>query len=483
MPIVVPVRFRYATIDPWFDPVGLPVHRGDHVVVNTERGTEIGLAVEDPFNVNEETLRAPLKDVIRIATEEDLVRANELSQEAEIAFEQFKETVEKTDLAMKPVACEYLFDGDKIVCYFAADERVDFRELVRDLASIYRMRVDMRQIGVRDQARLVGGFGHCGQELCCKRFGREFEPVSIRMAKEQDLPLNPSKISGACGRLMCCLRYEFDAYKDFKTRAPKRNALIETPLGTAKVVDFNTPLESVTLLLENGKQFVVPLKKMCCKEGDGSCVNCAAQGAQNAGDEKQKPKRPDAVTREALNQIDDTNLQLLLSQLDTELAVQELAEAQEEAYTQEQPQRTRRRRTTSQDSNKQDEGGSRKSTRSRRIKRTRPQADKKDDGGKQDKQAQQDKPRSSRKRRKPVQANQPKDKQEQGGSSRRVRRQHKPDEGGQKKLQPRKRTRRPGDGGGNKNQSQNQGQNQGQGQKDAQKKSSSRRRRKPSQEK
>ena len=141
---------------------------------------------------------------------------------------------------MKPIDVEYLFDGAKIVFYFVAEERVDFRELVRDLAAAFHARIDMRQVGVRDEARMVGGLGHCGEQLCCVRFGGEFQPVSIRMAKEQDLPLNPLKISGLCGRLMCCLRYEYDAYKDFKGRAPKRNAIIETARGRSARSSIST---------------------------------------------------------------------------------------------------------------------------------------------------------------------------------------------------------------------------------------------------
>ena len=153
---------------------------------------------------------------------------------------------------MHPVSVEYQFEGDKAIFYFEAEERVDFRELVRKLAAHFRVRIDMRQIGVRDEARMVGGLGHCGQELCCKRLGGEFCPVSIRMAKEQDLSLNPQKISGVCGRLMCCLRYEFDAYKDFKSRAPKQNATVETPDGPAKVVDLDVPREIVSLKIMGG---------------------------------------------------------------------------------------------------------------------------------------------------------------------------------------------------------------------------------------
>jgi hypothetical protein len=178
----------------------------------------------------------------------------------------------------------------------------------------------MRQIGVRDEARLVGGYAPCGQELCCVRFGGEFEPVSIRMAKEQDLPLNSAKISGVCGRLMCCLRYEFEAYRDFKSRAPKRNALVDTPLGKAKVVEYNTPRETVTLRLENGKSFTVALKDMTCSEG--CCKRSAEQHA---------PLRPDTVTREALEALGTPEIVMQLANLDRSL--EQGAEPQEARRT------------------------------------------------------------------------------------------------------------------------------------------------------
>ena len=171
----------------------------------------------------------------------------------------FKQMAAEASEDMHPVSVEFLLDGDKAVFYFEAEERVDFRELVRRLAAHFHVRIDMRQIGVRDEARMVGGLGHCGQELCCKRLGGEFCPVSIRMAKEQDLSLNPQKISGVCGRLMCCLRYEFDAYKDFKSRAPKQNSQVETPAGMAKVVDLDVPREIVSLKVEGEKPVRVPL--------------------------------------------------------------------------------------------------------------------------------------------------------------------------------------------------------------------------------
>ena len=175
----------------------------------------------------------------------------------------YRELVEEHGLDMKPVSVEALFDGRKIVFYFTAEERIDFRDLVKELAREFKVRIDMRQIGVRDEARMVGGLGHCGQQLCCVRFSGDFEPVSIRMAKAQDLPLNPLKISGLCGRLMCCLRYEYEMYKDFKSRAPKMGANIDTPKGGARVVSLDAPRETVTISTEGGRM-TVPLGKMEC---------------------------------------------------------------------------------------------------------------------------------------------------------------------------------------------------------------------------
>ncbi|MGN0038302.1 MAG: stage 0 sporulation family protein [Coriobacteriales bacterium] len=262
MPKVAVIRLRYVSKDYWFNPAGLPVEEGDHVLVETARGREIGLVVEDLREVEDRELQQPLKPVLRIATQEDLDQADAMNRRGEEAMPVFRELIEKHGLDMKPVRVEFMFTGDYATFYFAADDRVDFRNLVRDLAAQFKVRVDMRQIGVRDEARMLGGLGHCGEELCCARLGGEFQPVSIRMAKEQDLPLNPSKISGLCGRLMCCLRYEFEAYKDFKGRAPKKNALIDTPMGMAKVVEFDTPREQLRLRMEDGSSLVVPLSSM-----------------------------------------------------------------------------------------------------------------------------------------------------------------------------------------------------------------------------
>lgn len=281
MPTVVGVRLRFSKTL-WFDPAGTEPAEGDIVIVETERGEEFGIVSRPPFDVEPGDLPAPLKPIVRLATDDDLAYADELTAKEREALPVFRELVEEYKLDMKPVNVEYLIGGDKIVFYFSAEERVDFRNLVKELANRFHARIDMRQVGVRDEARMVGGLGHCGEMLCCVRFGGEFQPVSIRMAKEQDLPLNPLKISGLCGRLMCCLRYEYDAYKDFKSRAPKRGAMIETPVGTAKVTELNTPKETIRLYLE-GESVTVPLAKMECSKGCGCPCSVGAEALAEAG--------------------------------------------------------------------------------------------------------------------------------------------------------------------------------------------------------
>ena len=323
MPTVIPVKFTYAARDLWFDQADTGAQEGDHVICTTERGREIGLATADAREVTPEELEATiggaqLRAVDRIATDADLDRAEELARRGEDAMPAFRRHVAESGLDMKPVGVEYLFDGEKAVCYFAAEERVDFRQLVRDLAREFHVRIDMRQIGVREEAAIVGGYGHCGQELCCRRFATGFDPVSIRMAKEQDLPLNSTKISGACGRLMCCLRYEFEAYRDFKTRAPKRNAVIDTPLGKGKIVEYDTPKEQIVLRLENGKQIRVALADMT-----------ASEAAHKKSEELGCPCRPDTVTREVLDRLESPDVQMALAELDRKNGV--LAEPEVDA--------------------------------------------------------------------------------------------------------------------------------------------------------
>lgn len=279
MPTVVGVKLRFAPKVLFFDPAGIELMPGQAVVVQTERGTELGQVVDVPYEVELSDIPGQLKPVDRIATDEDLALAEELADKEREAMNVYRQLIEEHKLDMKPVDVEYLFGGDKVVFYFVAEERVDFRELVRELASRFKSRIDMRQVGVRDEARMVGGIGHCGQPLCCVRFSGDFQPVSIRMAKEQDLPLNPLKISGLCGRLMCCLRYEYDAYKDYKSRAPKRGARVETPLGEGKVSGLNTPRETVDIRLAEGGSLTVPLEALDCP-GKGCPCTVSAEALE-----------------------------------------------------------------------------------------------------------------------------------------------------------------------------------------------------------
>lgn len=278
---IAPVRLSFNPKTLWFDAGELDLHAGDDVVVTTARGSEFGTLAGAVFDLEYEEvkkLKSPLKPVQRIATEQDCARRDEVDELSMAALPRFRQLAAESLPDMNPIAVEYLFEGDKAVFYFDADERVDFRDLVKKLASEFHVRVDMKQIGVRDGARMVGGLGHCGQELCCRRLGGEFNPVTIRMAKEQDLSLNPQKISGICGRLMCCLRYEFEAYKDFHSRAPKKNARINTPDGEGKVVDLDVPREVVSIKVGDEKPVKVPLADMD-EPAEGARPNTVGQEA------------------------------------------------------------------------------------------------------------------------------------------------------------------------------------------------------------
>jgi cell fate regulator YaaT (PSP1 superfamily) len=252
----------------------------DIVLTNTERGEELGRVAAEPVEQAEGQSVDPTNRLVRVATPDDIRAAEDIHRREREAVAVYRRLVSKHKLDMKPTDVEFSFDGTRAVFYFVAEERVDFRDLVRDLAAEFHTRVDMRQIGVRDEARLIGGLGHCGEQLCCDRFGGEFQPVSIRMAKEQDLPLNPLKISGLCGRLMCCLRYEYEAYKDFKVRAPKKGAIIEVGQQKGKVVEFNTPKETVTMRLEEGGSMTVALADMECCKGEGCPCKVKAEALE-----------------------------------------------------------------------------------------------------------------------------------------------------------------------------------------------------------
>ncbi len=228
---VIGVRFRTAGKIYYFDPLNLNIQKGDNVIVETARGVEYGKVVQGIREVEEDSIIQPLKPVIRIATPEDDITEAANKQKEKDAFRICLEKIEKHQLEMKLVDAEYTFDNNKVLFYFTADGRIDFRELVKDLASVFKTRIELRQIGVRDETKILGGIGCCGRILCCHTHLPEFVPVSIKMAKEQNLSLNPSKISGCCGRLMCCLKHEEETYEYLNSRLPELGDTVTTPEG------------------------------------------------------------------------------------------------------------------------------------------------------------------------------------------------------------------------------------------------------------
>ena len=248
---IIGVRFKELGKVYSFDPHGTPVQLGQKVIVETARGIELGEVALANKMVEDSEIVSPLKGLVRVATEEDLRRAEQHRQKEKEAFAICSECIEKHDIDMHLVDAEYTFDGAKLMFYFTSDGRVDFRELLKELARIFRTRIDLRQIGVRDEAKMLGGLGICGRPFCCSSFLEEFQPVSIKMAKEQSLSLNPMKISGACGRLMCCLKYEQAAYEDLTKRVPPVGSLVETPDGRGVVTEATLLRERVKVRLDS----------------------------------------------------------------------------------------------------------------------------------------------------------------------------------------------------------------------------------------
>ena len=247
---VVGIRFKQVGKIYYFDPDGKQFEEGDFAIVETSRGVECGEVALKNREVDDESIVKPLKTIIRKATEADMKTVEENRKKEEKAFDICLEKIKNHGLEMKLVEVEYTFDNSKILFYFTADGRVDFRELVKDLASVFRTRIELRQIGARDESKMVGGFGVCGRPFCCRTFLGEFQPVSIKMAKEQGLSLNPVKISGTCGRLMCCLKYEQDAYEHLLRVTPKVGALVETQEGPGTVVESNLITGVIKVALE-----------------------------------------------------------------------------------------------------------------------------------------------------------------------------------------------------------------------------------------
>ncbi len=251
---VIGIRFREGGKVYHFDPGHWDVHKGDYVMVHTEQGMGLGEVVEGPCKRNPDVHPKDIKTIERPANPEEIEKHFDNMRFEEEAESFCLERIQALNLPMNLVDVECFFDRSKIIFYFTAETRVDFRELVKDLVRRFRTRVELRQIGVRNQAKMVGGLGTCGRPLCCATFLRSFHPVSIKMAKEQNLSLNPGKISGACGRLMCCLQYEYDVYREYKQGMPKLGKKVDTPKGRGKVIRQNVMDRTITVLLESGEE-------------------------------------------------------------------------------------------------------------------------------------------------------------------------------------------------------------------------------------
>ena len=259
---VVGIRFKRAGKVYYFDPSGIELEVNDPVIVKTSRGLEMAHVAIAPGQVLATELSEELSPVVRKAEAEDVAHAEELEAKAEEALIECGKQIDELRLPMKLLYAEYNFDGSRLTFLFSAEARVDFRELVRRLTSRFKVRVELRQVGYRDEAKLIGGFGRCGRPLCCMSFLSEFTPVSIRMAKEQELPLNPMKISGVCGRLMCCLAYESEQYHIMKEKLPKVGRRVTTHMGEATVVGSNPLKETVLVELESGATVELPLSEV-----------------------------------------------------------------------------------------------------------------------------------------------------------------------------------------------------------------------------
>ena len=314
---VVGIRFQRAGKIYYFDPLDYDLETAMHVIVETARGGEMGTVLIPPKEVEDDKVIQPLKPVIRVATDEDeKVMERNKEKEAE-AYVICKEKIAKHGLEMKLVAAEYTFDNNKLLFYFTADGRIDFRELVKDLASVFRTRIELRQIGVRDETKMLGGIGICGRELCCKSYLTDFVPVSIKMAKEQNLSLNPTKISGVCGRLMCCLKNEQDTYEYLNSRLPSVGDYVTTPGGMkGEVQSINVLRQLVKVIVDNGEekelieypvddlQFT-PKRRKDVKVTEEELKEL--EGLEDSGTETAEEEKPERPARNNYQQRDNQN--------------------------------------------------------------------------------------------------------------------------------------------------------------------------------
>lgn len=298
---IIGVRFKKPGKIYFFDPGNLEINKNDNVIVETTMGEEIGIVIVPKREIQEEKMAAPLKKVIRVANKNDLDSLEKYKKKEPEALRICKEKIKKYKLDMNLIDVEYKFDGSKILFYFTADGRIDFRELVKDLASVFRTRIELRQIGVRDEVKRIGGNGVCGRELCCCTFLNNFETVSIKMAKEQNIALNPSKISGNCGRLMCCLKYEQDVYSEKLSRLPKVGALVKTEAGEGTVEGVEVLKEVLKVKIKDGDDFTY-------RKFDAKDVKIIKDSKNNnVIDEEEKQNLKELQELEKLEKIDQKN--------------------------------------------------------------------------------------------------------------------------------------------------------------------------------
>ena len=298
---IIGVRFKKPGKIYFFDPGNLEINKNDNVIVETTMGEEIGIVIVPKREIQEEKMATPLKKVIRVANKNDLDSLEKYKKKEPEALRICKEKIKKYKLDMNLIDVEYKFDGSKILFYFTADGRIDFRELVKDLASVFRTRIELRQIGVRDEVKRIGGNGVCGRELCCCTFLNNFETVSIKMAKEQNIALNPSKISGNCGRLMCCLKYEQDVYSEKLSRLPKVGALVKTEAGEGTVEGVEVLKEVLKVKIRDGDDFTY-------RKFDAKDVKIIKDSKNNnVIDEEEKQNLKELQELEKLEKIDQKN--------------------------------------------------------------------------------------------------------------------------------------------------------------------------------
>ena len=324
---VVDVQFRPGQKVYFFDPAGNTYKTGDHLIIETARGPEYGICAGGNHTIRAKDVVAPLRSVIRLATDADERTVAENRAKEKRAFEVCMQKIGEHQLDMQLVSAEYAFDGSKILFFFTADERVDFRELVKNLASTFHTRIELRQIGVRDKAKMVGGLGICGRPFCCASFLDDFQPVSIKMAKTQNLSLNPTKISGTCGRLMCCLKYEQDAYEDLLRNSPKAESFVDTPEGRGTVVEVDLLRQRVKVRMEDSPETIAVfanediaiLRSGKAKKNDQPIPDDWAPISGSGKRERPQPKEEDSMVLE--------NIRFRYS---TEQVVEEAESAEEE---------------------------------------------------------------------------------------------------------------------------------------------------------